>query len=299
MENENEVNQGESAKTNNSSSDSKSQADEAKTTTPPQTEKSEANATPKTESNAHDSKDKDSPKVDKSISKIFTTMKEQTKNMDYTRGEISQIRDSIAQLKVHKKGIQKKLKAIGRVSNSIVVLGKKKQKKVGEEDRLLLKAEKEFVKNELIQLNELKWIKLKELKKLVGSDIKTSKKKQTLNKAMSNSYIARNRWSIEGRLLATFNGVIEGNNKVHQDLLLSLQKDSRTVTEENIKEFNEKLADFLEKVDSETFILCSHNLKGPLYTAITLTLQEWSGEGKIESLIFPNEDDQTPESSSN
>jgi hypothetical protein len=120
--------------------------------------------------------------------------------------------------------------------------------------------------------------------------MKTSKKDQTMNKSMSNSYIARNRWSIEGRLLATLNEVILGNKKEHQDLLLSLQKGSRTVTEENIKEFNEKLAEFLDEVDPETFILCSHNLKGPLYKAITFTLQEWPGEGEIEKLIFPPEE---------
>jgi hypothetical protein len=254
--------------------------DETKTTTPSQIEKPEANATPKTELTVTD---------------IFTQMKEQTVKMKGARDAISNIRTKIGQLRKRQNEIQKALKATGRVASKISVLGKKKTR-IGEEDRLIQKAEKEFIKNELILLNEQKWIKMNELKVLVGSNMKSSRKSQIQNKAMSSSYIARNRWSIEERLLATLNGVIEGTEDKYRDRLLILQKESQRIPEKDYKEFNKELEDFLDEVDVETYILCSHNLKEPLYKAITLTLRAWSGKGKIEKLIFPEEDNKQKES---
>ena len=205
-----------------------------------------------------------------SVTKIFAALKDQTIKMKNCRDDIAKIKSTSSQLKARKKEIQKALESIGNVSHKINVLGVKKTK-LGAEDRLFLKAEKEFIKNELILLIEQKWIKMKELKQLVGSNITTSKNTQLRNKSMSNSYTSRNRWSIEGRVIDTLNKGL----KSHNEALLALYKLAISEDEAATKAFSESLSDFLDTVDSETYILCSHQLKNDMHTSIKLTLKEW------------------------
>jgi hypothetical protein len=239
----------------------------------------DVNSSPANQLNSDSGKKQEEPPVAKelSVSEIFTLMKEQTVKMKSCRDEIALIKSKATQLKARKKEIQSALKAVGNVSGKINVLGIKKTR-LGSEDRLLLKAEKEFIKNELILLIEQKWIKMKELKQLVGSNIETSKNTQLRNKSMSNSYITRNRWSIESRVIETLNKGL----KSHKENLLALQKLAILETEVAIKEFSESLENFLDTVDSETYVLCSHQLRSVMHASIRLTLKEWDAVKALE-----------------
>lgn len=234
--------------------------------------------------------DTEKPLSKLSVSEIFAIMQDQTVRIKELHGRIASIRAKKAELKARKKEIQKLMKGIGRFEGKLNVISKRSR--LSQEDRLLLKAEKEFIKKELITLEEEKFRKMKELKDLVGSNVKSSKKQQTINKAMSKSYIARNRWSIEARLLKAFNDVIGGENKEHLESLKALKnKVKDNMSDDDVVDFNNSLADFLDAVDPEIYVMCSHELKKPLFEAIRLTLGSWDAEklSQISELVLPAE----------
>ncbi len=222
---------------------------------------------------------------DYSIDDIFLSMNAKSARIKQLHTLITDLEINISTLKEQKVSLSLRVKPVGRLIKKFNPEGLVFDN-ISFQDRKAIKLEIKIIKNQLILLNN----QLSELKKELSSQASTInnelKKDELINKAQSNDWTKRNRWSIEARIIKTLNNSL----KKDQSNLVSLQSLASSEAINAKEEFAKALQNFLDNEDAETSILCSYKLRSSLYEAIRLTLTDWDNSltPEFTKLIIPN-----------
>jgi len=199
------------------------------------------------------------------------------KNIEENEVQINQIKTRILELSAKVKPIsrlEKKFNPRGKIFVKITP----QQRKTIKHEIKMLKNQKILIEDQNSEANA----ELSQIDKNMRGDLKLD---ELRNKAQSKHWINRNRRFVEARILKTLNTSI----KDYKEELVTLYSISTSDINSINGEFEKALSKFLDKVDIETAILCSHELRKESYEIIRRTIAEWDTETTPEftKLVFP------------
>lgn len=220
-----------------------------------------------------------------SVSEILSMMNAKTSDVQKTREEISVIDKKINTNSALIEELANKIRPVSRIRSKYKLNGELKER-LPMQDRKGIKLEITVLENQNLILEDQKERLNSTLKKRVGEVEDDLKKDRVIQKAKSLKWTKRNKWSVRGKILKTLNSGL----KTEKQTLLTLQSYANSKSTSANDNFAKLLSEFLDKIDSETYILCSHELRIEMYEIIKLTLQKWNSKRSHEftELEIPN-----------
>jgi len=158
-------------------------------------------------------------------------------------------------------------------------------------ERKSLRDEKTKINAEIVKVADLLYQADLDYTKLTSRSIVESGREELVNKANSKKYTGQNLHLFKRKLLSAINTFIFENKRADVLAMRTLAKDG---TDEGKKIFKQKFGDALDKIDPDTYILCSGRLSKMLYEAARLTFVDWNpkAKGDIEELTLPVKEDE-------
>jgi type II secretory pathway component PulJ len=228
--------------------------------------------------------EKDTPK-EYSVSEIFSMMNAKTQFVQKIREEISELDKKIISNSALIEELTNKIRPVSRIRSKYKLNGTIKEK-LPLQDRKGIKLEVKVLENQTLILEDQKERLTVTLKKRAGEVESDLKNDELIQKAKSLKWTKRNKWSIKEKILKTLNTGL----KTEKQTLLTLQSYANSKRETADEDFSKLLSEFLDRTDSETFILCSHELRKEMYDIIKLTIKKWNPkrDSEISELEIPS-----------
>lgn len=243
------------------------------------------NETANTTTNAVTETDKEDPTPKAfSTAEIFAAMNSKALRFQELCKNIAENEAQIKQIKTRMQELSAKIKPISRLAKKFNPRGENFAK-ITPQQRKTIKHEIKMLKNQKILIEDQNSganAELVQIDKNMRGDLKLD---ELRNKAQSKHWTKRNKRFVEARILKTLNTSI----KDYKEDLVTLYNISITDINHVNEEFEKALSKFLDNVDIETAILCSHELRKESYEIIRLTITEWDIETTPEftKLVFP------------
>lgn len=214
---------------------------------------------------------------------IFAAMSSKTEQFHALRSDIETCEKELIALKAQKEALESKIKPVRRMikvfnPNGTAFIS------VSPTERKAIRFQIKTINNQLI-LKEDNLSRMKHEYSAYAESINEQMRKNELrNKAQSKHWTKRNKWSVGGRVIKTFNLLrAEQLGKLRDlaKLAISKKKDHKP-------DFDNALQSLLDEFDAETSILCSHELKSTMYNSIRNLLKEWDPKKapEFKKLVF-------------
>ena len=211
------------------------------------------------------------------VKDLFELGIKKSKEIKSTSQELDKLYKKKEELENEKKRIKKILSPIPRSVNKIHVLSRRN--KPTRRERKQLKVTIEDINNQLILLNDqIEDLEMK-LGSYVGKSVIDLKRQQLVNKSYSKAYTKKNIYFIKAKLLKVINQLsAEKDITVKTEIISKAQVD----TDEGKKEFKETFGNFMDKIDSSAYIMCSGTLSKFLYESARLTILNADPDSTLE-----------------